>query len=332
MTEDIQELFSESGAIGRLSAKYSKASFADETLYAVAERMFSHFCGKDGTLRVCNMDEYSACRDKDARFLAGDVIWRAQSVTDPKRLGVKLNRCVTSLASLCEKCTGFCIDVTLAGGDTASDIAENTFFVLPADIARANMKKYEKYAYGLCECGIVTCDGAITFLRDGEEYLSGTYHELTGRNGPESCAVRSVHDYRNGCLAVFSKLAALNSPAVFEDAPVPERSYSDPVAYRLGLAAAGARGYKRAKHKVPLPQGRKKLNAYPLPCCDGMPDLPAWHYALRVLLKRASVRYGEYAAAVCDCDPSVFTENGYELECESKDFAATGYIAITYRQ
>ena len=82
MTEDIRDLFSEHGDIGRLLAGFTAASFADETLYAVADRIFPHVCGKDGEIRVCRMDEYFACRDKESRFLAGDVIWRAQIVTD----------------------------------------------------------------------------------------------------------------------------------------------------------------------------------------------------------------------------------------------------------
>ena len=332
MTEDIRDLFSEHGDIGRLLAGFTAASFADETLYAVADRIFPHVCGKDGEIRVCRMDEYFACRDKESRFLPGDVIWRAQTVTDPKRLGVRLNRCVTSLASLCEKCAGFCVDVTPAGGDSASDIAENTFFVLPADITRASMKKYEKYTSGLCECGVVTCDGSVTFLKSGEEYLKGSLYGLTGQNSRLKRAIRSADDYRAGCLAVFSKLAALNSPSVFYDAPAPERAYTDAAAFRLGLAAAGARGFKRAKRKQILPEGRKKLLAFPLPCRDGVPDLPAWHYALNLQFKRASVRYGIFAAAVCDCGYEAFAEKGYETECDAADFAPTGYIAITCRE
>ncbi len=332
MTQELYELLAPSGAVSRLYAPYGSVCFRNETLRAVAERVFQRVCSDDGVIRPCDMDEFTFCRDKFSRFYPGDIIYAVKIADDPRRLGIRLNRCVTSVAALIEKCFGFCIDVTAAGGDSVAEIAENAFFVLPRYFGPGRLKKIKKYMSGLCECGIVTCDGMISFLKDGEEYLSAPRYEFDDARPCGACEVTDSEDYRRGCLYSFARQAAAVSTAFSDDFPAVKAEYANALAYRLGIAAASARGFRYAKQKYVLTPERKKIYAVPLPLRDGIPDLPAWHYTLNAVNADVRAKHAYYALTAADAPfETVAEETGAEIICERERFATTGYIAVIFQ-
>ncbi|MBO4500856.1 MAG: hypothetical protein J5760_01340, partial [Clostridia bacterium] len=138
------------------------------------------------------------------------------------------------------------------------------------------------------ECGMVTCDGLITFLKNGERYIESSRHGINALPEHERAVIGTASDYNAGALRTMRYALELLSPYAFPYALPFETRYKDALAYRLGLAAMSARGFAAAKSKAPFPVCDTVMEFIPLPYINERADIPAWHGLLKALKARAS--------------------------------------------
>lgn len=305
MEENINELFSPEGAIGRLLTGYASVAAEPRHGYLI-NTMIKKAGIKDGVLRPCMLDEYTFYRDKKRRFRPGDVIYAASGPVYPRMLRVKLNECVTSIASLYLACGAFCMDIAYAGGETIADIAEKTFFILPADISARSYRRISYYSGGLRECGIITCDGMITFLKNGEPYAAAPRASIPAPKEISRHVMKDPRDFTSGCLYAFAQTVRRASPSPFPY-PLPiDTSHTSELEFRLGLCACCISQRKERTLAQKEAPAQKALELVPLPYFDGMPMLPRWHAMLENLI--ASNAYRGYAAlCLTDSAPDELT-------------------------
>ena len=327
MEESINELFSREGAIGRLLAGYTSVAAPPRYGYLI-NTMIKKADPKDGVIRPCMFDEYTFYRDKKYRFRPGDVIYAASSPVYPRMLRVKLNMCVTSIASLYLAGGSFCMDIAYAGGETIADIAEKTYFILPADISARSFKRISYYTGGLCECGLITCDGMITFLKNGSPYASAPRVSITPPKGSSRLVMNDARDFTAGCLYSFAKAVRRVSPSPFPVALPLDTSHSSELEFRFGVCACCISERKdRMCAQREAPEHRS-LELVPLPYFDGMPMLPRWHAMLESLVLKNAYR-GFAALCLTNAEPEALPAiPGVETEQTSQVITRRGAIAI----
>ena len=329
MEENINELFSPEGAIGRLLTGYVSVAAEPRHGYLI-NTMIKKAGIKDGVLRPCMLDEYTFYRDKKRRFRPGDVIYAAAGPVYPRMLRLKLNKCVTSIASLYLASGSFCIDIAAAGGETAADIAEKTYFVLPSDTTARAFRRISYCSGGLTECGLITCDGMITFLKNGEPYAAAPRASLPKPADGNKHVIKDMRDFTAGCLCSFAKTVSRASPSPFPAALPLDISHANELEFRLGICACCISERKDRTLAQKEAPAQKALELVPLPYFDGMPMLPQWHAMLEKLI--AANAYRGYAAlCLTDSAPDELT-NITEAGGPSLPYAyppaARGSIAI----
>ena len=264
MTESIYELFSPGGAIGGFLAPFSGFDTSEQSIIKAANACFLRAAKDKAVFRPCEIDRFAFYRRKRCYFRPGDVILRAGYISDPKRLGGLTDRCVTTLAALYDSSPSFCLDIASAGGGTVADIALCDYFVVPEYSLARTLKKLVWCAEDVRECGVVTCDGEITFLKNGEKYISSPRGETEELIKPNRPRIELDNGFTDGCLYAFSYALKLISRDRFPAEPPYKPGIKNFASFALGEAAYGLREYRTAKRYDGVTPSTLTLTAVPL--------------------------------------------------------------------
>ena len=241
MESSIKNAFLPGGVIGRDGVGVTVFKTNISPIFSLFKAFAERSGASSGVVYPYELDSFTVYRRKKSFFRPTDVIYTADKITISKKAARSVDYYCGSLYELFVSCPSFTIDTSLIGTNNIISLAERIYFVFPAGKKRL-VEKTASFTSGLRQCGIVTSDGMIRFIRNGifEEFEKSSVPAAS----PISLAVNSPHDFNCGCFDAFDKCLENASKYRFPFRDVfGNYDYSDAFTYRLGQLAVSSRDF-----------------------------------------------------------------------------------------
>lgn len=238
MSYGFKDAFLPDGIVGSDGIGVGRFRTNDPTVFGFFRSFAEKKGGSEGVVYPYELNGFTVFRNKKCFFRPTDVIYTADEITSFKDASKKANFLSVGLYELFVSCPSFTVDTSLIGNSDVASLAERLYFVIPAAKTRL-VKKISFFTSGLRKCGVVTSDGMIRFIMNGdaEEFEKSQIPAVP----PVDLVSRENGSFNAGCFDAFgeylAKLTRYVFPAEFRSKAV----FNDKFTYKLGRLAVSSR-------------------------------------------------------------------------------------------